>query len=141
MLNFCKLPQVASYLRLSLPILFALLPYAVDAAFAQESKKSAPQSLPPSMTANAIHATAFITLMPMQNVPSLLSRSAIEPATAPREVSDKFSTCKADSVVCYDLRQQQARLPIAKELMPALPGMKKESLSIRRDKLSLQYSF
>jgi hypothetical protein len=50
-------------------------------------------------------------------------------------------TCKADSLVCYDYRKGQSVVPMTKSLMPEVPGLTREGVTLKRDKLSFHYSF
>jgi hypothetical protein len=50
-------------------------------------------------------------------------------------------SCKADSFVCYDHRKRHSVVPITKLIMPDVPGLKKEGLMVRRDKVAFNYSF
>jgi hypothetical protein len=122
-----------------------LIGLASESSFAQQ--KSVPHSLPPIFSGTAIHSTAPSSLLPNDdpvrnwlgndNLLSLGHHSAVNPRT----LRNAPNACSSDSVVCYDYTRGQARLPIAKSVMPELPGLRKESLSIRRGRLSLNYSF
>jgi hypothetical protein len=110
-------------------------------------QKSVPHSLPPIFSGSAIHSTAPSSLLPGDDPvrnwlgnDNLLSL-AQNPAINSRSLRNAPNACSGESLVCYDYARGQARLPIAKTLMPELPGLRKESLSIRRGRLSVNYSF
>jgi hypothetical protein len=147
-----RLVQAASVLRF-VPFAFAafastLAATASGSALAQQ--KSVPDSLPPMFSGQSIHSTSPSSLLPSlsSNDPmrSWLSADANAPLSSashitPRALKSAPNACKTESVLCYDYTRGQARLPIAKELMPEIPGLKKESLSVKRDRLSMNYSF
>ena len=51
------------------------------------------------------------------------------------------NACRADSIVCYDYRKRHSVVPITKSVMPDVPGLKKEGLAIKRDRVAFNYSF
>ncbi len=118
---------------------------ASESSFAQQ--KSVPHSLPPIFSGTAIHSTAPSSLLPNDDpVRNWLGNDSLlslghQSAVNPRTLRNAPNACSSESVVCYDYTRGQARLPIARSVMPELPGLRKESLSIRRGRLSLNYSF
>jgi hypothetical protein len=104
------------------------------------AKRGAPSSLPPVLSSASVHSTASTAVIPNADNPrdslaSLLGNTF--------EVDNKAApySCKADSVVCYDYRKRHSVVPITKSMMPDVPGLKKEGLTVKRDKVAFNYSF
>jgi hypothetical protein len=51
------------------------------------------------------------------------------------------SSCESDRALCYDPASGRIVYKPARQYMPDLPGMRPESISVRRNKLVLKYSF
>ena len=47
----------------------------------------------------------------------------------------------SNSTICYDYRTGRAIYKPARELMPEIAGLHRESLTLKRDKVTLNYSF
>jgi len=122
--------------------LVAALLATCSAAFAESvaHKRGVPSSLPPVLTSNSVNSTASTTVIPYATDPrdSLASLTASPVDSAFKNAPN---ACRADSVVCYDYRKRHSVVPITKTLMPDVPGLKKEGLAIRRDRVAFNYSF
>jgi hypothetical protein len=107
---------------------------------AQAMKRGAPSSLPPVLTSESVHSTASTSVVPYADNPrdSLASLAARTYDPMYREAP--FS-CNTDSVICYDYRKRHSVVPMTKSLMPDVPGLKKEGVTVKRDKLAFNYSF
>jgi hypothetical protein len=116
---------------------FAWVPVWVDA---QVMKLGVPSSLPSTLTSESINTSASNFVVPLANNPrdslAWLRSKPDDPLykTPP-------GTCKADSLVCYDYRKGQSVVPMTKSLMPEVPGLTREGVTLKRDKLSFHYSF
>jgi hypothetical protein len=114
------------------------------AASAQVAKKSAPASMPDMLTSLSIHTTAptsIITNEPLLRDPTFGGLGNLGENDGRDSKTAPFS-CKNDSaVVCYDYRRGQSVIPLTRSLMPDVPGLKKEGLSVKRDKVMVRYSF
>ena len=104
------------------------------------AKRGAPSSLPPVLSSASVHSTASTTVIPYADNPrdslaSLLGNSF------DTDIKAAPFTCKADSFVCYDYRKRHSVVPITKSMMPDVPGLKKEGLTVKRDKVAFNYSF
>jgi hypothetical protein len=44
-------------------------------------------------------------------------------------------------MVCYDYKDGRAVFKPARNLMPEIAGMRRESMTLKRDKITLNYSF
>ena len=95
-------------------------------------------AMPQSFTANAIHhtmLTSIVTNEPLLQERTFTQLEYIGNKTAPY-------ACKNDSAfVCYDYRRGQSVVPFTRLFLPDLPGMKKEGMTIKRDKVLVRYSF
>ena len=104
------------------------------------AKRGAPSSLPPVLSSASVHSTASTTVISFadtsrDNLAALLGNSFdVDTKAAPY-------SCKADSLVCYDYRKRHSVVPITKLMMPDVPGLKKEGLTVKRDKVAFNYSF
>lgn len=68
-------------------------------------------------------------------IPGLTFNSSLERAAIPG------SCAAAGASLCYDYRTGRAVYRPARNLMPEIAGMKRESLSVKRDKVTFHYSF
>jgi hypothetical protein len=61
----------------------------------------------------------------------------------PRDLrrGESRSSCKSDRALCYDADSGHIVYKPARLLMPDIPGLQRENLSVKRDKLVLRYSF
>lgn len=114
---------------------------------AQAAQKRAPASLPPLLTAQSIHSTTATSVIAYDPKPQEFLLASIDrlngsPQIDGRDFKRAPNACRADaSFVCYDYRRRHAVVPMSKSLMPDMPGMKKEGMSVKRDKVSMSYSF
>jgi hypothetical protein len=51
------------------------------------------------------------------------------------------SSCNGDRALCYDAGSGRIVYKPARSLMPSLPGLTAENLSVKRDRIVLRYSF
>ena len=110
----------------------------INPAWAQRHKTSPLVAMPQSFTANAIHHTMLTSIV--TNEPLLQERTF----TQLEYIGNKTVpyACKNDSAfVCYDYRRGQSVVPFTRLFLPDLPGMKKEGMTIKRDKVLVRYSF
>ena len=111
-------------------------------AFAESAhlKRGVPSSLPPVLTSNSVNSTASTSVIAYADS----ARDSLASITAPTldpSFKNAPNSCRTDSVICYDYRKRHSVVPITKTLMPEVPGLKKEGLAIRRDKVAFNYSF
>ena len=107
---------------------------------AQVMKLGVPSSLPSTLTSESINTSASNFVVPLANNPR---DSLAWLRSKPDDMLFKTSpgTCKADSLVCYDYRKRHSVVPMTKSLMPEVPGLTREGVTLKRDKLSFHYSF
>ena len=51
------------------------------------------------------------------------------------------SACVGDRSLCYDQGSGRIVYKPARALMPGIPGMQRENISVKRDRIVLRYSF
>lgn len=51
------------------------------------------------------------------------------------------STCVSDHSLCYDATTRRIVYKPARALMPDIPGLRRENISVKRDRIILKYSF
>ena len=62
------------------------------------------------------------------------------PRVDPRE-SESRSSCERATTLCYDPSTRRIVYKPARALMPDLPGLQAENISVRRDRITFKYSF
>jgi hypothetical protein len=82
--------------------------------------------------------------------PSHRSAPFVIPASEPEldflphrdeRVEQSRSSCESNRSLCYDAGSGRIVYKPARALMPELPGLQRENISVKRDKLVLKYSF
>jgi hypothetical protein len=51
------------------------------------------------------------------------------------------SSCNSERAVCYDTATGRIEFRPARNLMPDLPGLQRETISVKRDRIVFRYSF
>ena len=103
---------------------------------AAETKSSQPLQLRPkaALSATLSHNSApFVT-------PSSEPELELIPRRDPRRESSR-SSCEGERSVCYDVASGRIVYKPARQLMPEIPGLQRENISIKRDRIVLRYSF
>ena len=75
-------------------------------------------------------------VMPVPNEP--------DPELLPRRderLEQSRSSCSGDRSLCYDPNSGRIVYKPARALMPDLPGLQRENISVKRDRIVLRYSF
>jgi len=70
-----------------------------------------------------------------EDIPGLSFNPALERAAIPG------SCANAGESLCYDYKNRRTVYRPARKLMPDIAGMKRESLTLKRDKITMNYSF
>ncbi len=65
---------------------------------------------------------------------------AFAPRVDPRR-SQSRSSCDSDRVLCYDPDSGRIVYKPARALMPDIPGLTRENISVKRDRVVFRYSF
>jgi len=92
-----------------------------------KAKMSAPSASAVPYRANAVQD--------LQPLPALTPYAGLEREPIPG------SCAVSTSMVCYDYRDGRAVFKPSRGLMPEIAGMRRESLTLKRDKITLNYSF
>lgn len=85
----------------------------------------------PSVSSAPFHAHA----VPAPDLPALTPYVGLEGEPIPG------SCTVSSSMVCYDYKNGRAVFKASRGLMPEIAGMRRESLTLKRDKITLNYSF
>lgn len=70
--------------------------------------------------------------------------SAPDPDFVPhndRRLEQSRSSCSSDRSLCYDPNSGRIVYKPARALMPDIPGLQRENISVKRDKIVLRYTF
>ena len=117
-----------------------VLAIAASSASAVEPTASAPKTLqlrPKSAIATMTPTHRFAPfVMPIPNEP--------DPELLPRRderLDQSRSSCSGDRSLCYDPNSGRIVYKPARALMPDIPGLQRENISVRRDRIVLRYSF
>ena len=62
------------------------------------------------------------------------------PRIDPR-AEESRSSCQRASTLCYDPASRRIVYKPARALMPELPGLQRENISLKRDRITFKYSF
>ena len=76
--------------------------------------------------------------------PFVMALSEPDPELLPRRderLEQSRSSCSGDRSLCYDPNSGRIVYKPARALMPDLPGLQRENISVRRDRIVLRYSF
>ena len=103
-------------------------------------KHGTPASLPPVLTSNAVNSTASTTVFALPENPRDSLATITRPAIDTPSKRAPY-VCMANSTICYDYRKRHSVLPMTKSIMPDVPGLTKEGLAIKRDRVAFNYTF
>ena len=111
---------------------------ATTSKVAAAAESTAPLQLKPKA---ALAASA-----PQHNSAPFVNPASMEPDfdLVPRrdERRDQSrSSCSSDRALCYDVGSGRIVYKPARQLMPEIPGLQRENISVKRDRIVLRYSF
>jgi hypothetical protein len=106
------------------------------AAPARAISKSIRIEPPHEAAAISAREAPFVTALPLRHELDIASIPATE---EPRAHS--ASSCDGDRVFCYDPGSGRVIYKPARALMPDIPGLQRENISFRRDRVVFRYSF
>jgi len=109
-----------------------ILAVCTGSVFAQESSGL---RLKPKISTPSANAAPFSAYAAGQDMPTLTPYAGLEREPIPG------SCAVSTSMVCYDYRDGKAVFKPSRALMPEISGMRRESLTLKRDKITLNYSF
>ena len=77
------------------------------------------------------------------NAPFTAPAAEAELVLAPQHEArqQKGSACESSLALCYDAADHRLVFKPARNLMPDLPGLKRENISVKRDRIVFRYSF
>src|SRR5436190_20224651 len=119
-------------------IAFAVATVAPVAEAAEASTRSPLQLRPKAALTAAVaptHSSAPFVL-PLVPEPEL----DLLPPPDPRLEASR-SSCSGQSSLCYDPQMGRIVYKPARALMPEIPGLQRENISLKRDRILLRYSF
>jgi hypothetical protein len=115
-----------------------ILAVCAGPAFAQES--SAPRikpkiGLPSSSPANTASFSAPFNAAAVPDMQTLIPAPGLDREPIP-------GSCNVSaSMVCYDYKDGRTVFKPTRKLMPEIAGMRRESMTLKRDKITMNYSF
>ena len=63
------------------------------------------------------------------------------PPPSDQRLDNKAWSCTGESSLCYDPDSRRIIYKPARGLMPEIPGLRRENISVRRDRITFKYSF
>jgi hypothetical protein len=87
---------------------------------------------------------ALMAAVPHDSAPFVVAASEPQLHLAPQHDSPEVqsrSSCTADRDLCYDANSGHIVFKPARRLMPDLPGMTAENISVKKDRVIFRYSF
>jgi hypothetical protein len=116
---------------------FLAIGFAIAAAPAQAAaaESATPLQLQPkaALVPGEAHNAPFVIPAPGPS----LGLSA-QPARAPER---SRSSCAGSTELCYDTTSGHLVYKPARQFMPAIPGLRPENISVKRDRIVFRYSF
>ena len=117
-------------------VVFAAVSAAPGLARAADTKPQPPLDLKPkaALAAIAVHTIAPFVSPANDTELDLLPRRD-------QRLEQSRSSCSSDRSLCYDPGSGRIVYKPARMLMPELPGMQRENISVKRDRIVFRYSF
>jgi hypothetical protein len=87
---------------------------------------------------------ALVTAAPHKSAPFVVPGPEPELDLLPRRddrLEQSRSSCTTDRSLCYDPNSGRVVYKPARVLMPDIPGLQRENISVKRDRIVLRYSF
>jgi len=109
---------------------------AAGGAGAAEDKPSPPLQLKPK--------AAISTISSHNSAPFVMPAPEPELDLLPRRDSrleQSHSSCSGERSLCYDPNSGRIVYKPARALMPDIPGLQRENISVKRDRIVFRYSF
>jgi hypothetical protein len=109
---------------------------APQVATGTDAKAAQPLQLKPK--------AALSTTVPHNYAPFVSPSAEPELDLLPRRderLEQSRSSCSSDRALCYDPHSGRIVYKPARMLMPDIPGLQRENISVKRDRIVLRYSF
>ena len=89
---------------------------------------------------------AALTLVPTHNAAPFVVQPIGEPEIElvprqPMRLNESRSACDGTNALCYDPSSGRIEVASARTFMPDLPGLRRETISIKRDRIVFRYTF
>jgi len=120
--------------------MFAAIVLAVVTAAPQGSAEGTAASAPLLLRPKA----AIATMTPTHNSAPFVAPAFHEPdllAVRDSRMEQSRSSCSSARTLCYDAGSGRIVYKPARALMPAIPGLQRENISVKRDRIVLRYTF
>ncbi|HYC38808.1 MAG TPA: hypothetical protein VEC19_20440 [Usitatibacter sp.] len=117
-------------------VIALVLALASPSGEASEAKASQPLQLRPKAALLDAKVHRFAPFSSPSDEPDL----ELVPRRDEREEASR-SSCSGDRTLCYDPRSGRIVYKPARALMPDLPGLQRENISVKRDRIVFRYSF
>lgn len=106
---------------------------AADAVVPKAPLELRPKAAMAPMTPPTHRFAPFVVALPEPD-PELLPRRD-------ERLDQSRSSCSSDRSLCYDPTSGRIVYKPARALMPDIPGLQRENISVKRDRIVLRYSF
>jgi hypothetical protein len=119
----------------ALAVTLAIAAAPVDAS---EASASAPLTLRSKAAVSAVLAA------PRAAAPFRVSPGPeldLLPESSDPRLGHKHWSCDGESSLCYDPGSRRVIYKPARALMPEIPGLRRENISVKRDRIIFKYSF
>ena len=116
------------------------LSLAIAAAPAAEASDSAAAPL----TLRSKAAVSAVLGAPKAAAPFRMSAAPeldLLPESADPRLQNKNWSCDGERSLCYDPNSRRVIYKPARALMPEIPGLQRENISVKRDRITFKYSF
>ncbi len=120
-----------------------LLAFALVLGVAAAPTVAAIETKPP-LDLKPKSALSLVTAAPHTYAPFVSPAAEPELDLLPRRderLDQSRSSCNADRALCYDPNSGRIVYKPARHLMPEIPGLQRENISVKRDRIVLRYSF
>lgn len=87
---------------------------------------------------------ALVTTAPHNYAPFVAPAAEPDLDLMPRRdarLDQSRSSCNSDRALCYDPGSGRIVYKPARNFMPEIPGLQRENISVKRDRITLRYSF
>jgi hypothetical protein len=109
---------------------------SAQAAADPNEAKSQPLQLRPKAGVTTLLSHNYAPFVSPSSDPDL----DLIPRRDPRHEASR-SSCAGESSLCYDPTSGRIVYKPARQLMPDIPGLQRENISVKRDRIVLRYSF